>query len=544
PAAQGGTFYLPTIIANASLDMEMSQEETFGPVAACYRFSTEEEVIKMANDTEYGLSSYFYTRDIGRLGYKQVQIYHNYFNGGFLENAAEFIEVRNPATETIFAKVACATPDEARLAVEKAKIAQQLWRKLSSQERGEHLHRLASVLTAQAKTLAPVLANETGKSLEDATNEVLYAAEILRYHAGWARRIEGEVIPSDNAQENIFLMREPLGVAVCLIPFNFPIYTLLRKIAPALITGNTVIVRPSNHTPCSALAFAQVVQQAALPPGVVNIMCMSHETAATLCTQPAVAMISLTGSVYAGQQVLEYCKHNIAKASLELGGKTPAIVADDTHLQAAAQAIVASKTTHSGQLCTAVERVYAQAKIHDKLLALLKTYMQGKTLGNRQIDPLHMGPLVNAAAQTRTHAMVMKAIAQGATLETGGYLPDGPGYFYPPTLLSHCRQDMEIVQEETFAPILCVLAYENIEDALSMANDHQFGLSSVLFTERYRDIMLAANTIEAGELYINRIPADPYQGYHAGWKRSGLGGDDGKHGMLEFTQTRLVVMPY
>jgi lactaldehyde dehydrogenase/glycolaldehyde dehydrogenase len=333
-------------------------------------------------------------------------------------------------------------------------------------------------------------------------------------------------------------------VVACLIPFNYPVYTLLRKIAPALIAGNTVVVRPSNNTPTSAFEIAKAVAQSGLPAGVVNILTMDHATAAAVCTHKAVGLITLTGSVNAGRIVLDYCKANIAKPSLELGGKTPAIIEADADLEAAATAIVASKTTHCGQLCTAVERVYVQESVYEQFLALLKAKISAVKFGDRATDASLMGPLVNASSQQNIHAMVERAIADGAVLETGGFIPQGNGHFYPPTLLSSCRQDMEIIQEEIFGPVLPVLKYRDIDEALAMANDHQFGLSSVLYTENYRTTMKVANAIEAGELYVNRTPADPYQGFHAGWKRSGLGGDDGKHGMLEFTQTRLVVMKY
>jgi lactaldehyde dehydrogenase/glycolaldehyde dehydrogenase len=340
------------------------------------------------------------------------------------------------------------------------------------------------------------------------------------------------------------LHREPIGVVACLIPFNYPVYTFMRKVAPALIAGNTVVVRPSNNTPTSAFEIAKAVEKAGLPAGVVNILAMNHATAEALCTHPKVGMITLTGSVGAGRKVLEYCKANIAKPSLELGGKTPAIIEADADLEKAARDLVASKTTHCGQLCTAIERVYVQESVHDRFVALLKKHMSAVESGDRSEQPSLMGPLVNEASRQSIHAMVQRAIAAGATLETGGKLPQGKGFFYPATLLSNCRQDMEIIQEETFGPIMPVVKYRTLDEALEMANDHQFGLSSVLYTENYRGAMKIANGIEAGELYVNRTPADPYQGFHAGWKRSGLGGDDGKHGMLEFTQTRLVVMKY
>ncbi|NWA64316.1 aldehyde dehydrogenase [Pseudomonas reactans] len=474
-----------------------------------------------------------------------MQLERNFYNGQFVDPASDaLIAVYNPATETLVGHVSAATADEAIAAVDAAAIAQKTWGKLTSIERAEHLRTFADALDAQAEAIGTALANESGKSLSDASNEARYAAQITRYHAEWARRIEGEIIPSDTPDENLFLQREPIGVVACLIPFNYPVYTLLRKIAPALIAGNTVVVRPSNNTPLSAFEIARAVVKAGIAPGVINILTMDHATAASVCTHKAVGLITLTGSVNAGRIVLDYCKANIAKPSLELGGKTPAIIEADANLEQAASAIVASKTTHCGQLCTAVERVYVHERVYDQFLALLKTKIGAVDFGDRAKDANLMGPLVNASSQKNIHAMVERAVAAGAVLEVGGVLPEGPGHFYPPTLLSGCRQDMEIIQEEIFGPVLPVLKYRDIDEALAMANDHQFGLSSVLYTENYRTAMKVANAIEAGELYVNRTPADPYQGFHAGWKRSGLGGDDGKHGMLEFTQTRLVVMKY
>ncbi|WP_261843308.1 aldehyde dehydrogenase [Aliamphritea ceti] len=474
-----------------------------------------------------------------------MKIEQNFIANSFIASAnSAMIPVYNPADGELVAQVPSATADEAIGAVKTAAQAQKSWRKLTSVERGAYLHKLADALLTHKEAIGTALALESGKSLEDATNEAVYAADITRYHAEWARRIEGEIIPSDSPSENLLLQREPIGVISCLIPFNYPVYTLLRKIAPALITGNTVVVRPSNNTPCSAFEIAKAVQAAGIPAGVVNILTMDHATAEIVCTHPKVGMITLTGSVGAGRKVLEYSQVNIAKSSLELGGKTPAIVEADADLQQAAREIVGSKTTNCGQLCTAVERVYVHEAVYDEFVSLLKQHMGERQFGDRAAQPAHMGPLVNDNARLNIHQMVERAIDDGAQLEVGGYIPEGQGHFYPPTLLTNCRQDMEIVQEEIFGPVLPVLKYSNAEEALELANDHQFGLASVIYTENYRTAMGMANNIEAGEVYINRTPADPYQGYHAGWKRSGLGGDDGKHGMLEFTQTRLVVQKY
>jgi len=454
------------------------------------------------------------------------------------------IGVINPATGKIFAEVPAATPEEVTASVERASQAQKLWGALPAIERGNALRRLAECLERRADAIGRALAQESGKSLDDARGEVIYGAELARYHAEWARRIDGEIIESDNPDETLLLKRTPIGVVACLIPFNFPIYTLVRKVVPALIAGNAVVVRPSNTTPTSAYAFAEAVAEAGLPEGLVNIMTMGHDVARVMCTHPAVGMITLTGSVAAGQAVLDYCKVNIAKPSLELGGKTPVVVEPDADLDLAAARIVAAKTNHCGQLCTAVERIYVHASVHDALLDKLRAGFKARAFGDRSVDPTKMGPLATQKARETVHAMVERAVAEGAKLEAGGILPGGDGFFYPPTLLSSCRQDMEIVREEVFGPVLTVLRHSTFDEALALANDHQYGLTSVLLTENYRNIMRASERIESGELYVNRFPGDPYQGFHSGWKRSGLGGDDGKHGMLEFTQTRLVVLKH
>lgn len=474
-----------------------------------------------------------------------MKLYANFASGHFLDPAGALrIGVLSPASGLPVAEVPLASADDIAAAIAAARDAQRRWAALPAIERGNALRRLADAIEARAEQIGAALAAESGKSEADARGEAIYGAELMRYHAEWARRIEGEIIPSDNPDETLMLRREPIGLVACLIPFNYPIYTLVRKIAPALIAGNGVLVRPSNATPSSALVLAECVAEAGFPAGLVSILAMDHDAAARLCTDPAIGMITLTGSVSAGRAVLDYCKVNIAKPSLELGGKTPVIVAPDADLDVVSAGLLAAKTTHCGQLCTAPARLYAHRSIHDALLARLRDGFSARPFGNRAIDPARMGPLQSEAARTAVHAMVARAVAEGAVLEAGGTLPQGPGWFYPPTLLSRCRQDMEIVREEIFGPVLPVLVYDDAEEALALANDHQYGLSSVLFTNDHRTIMRFAGAIEAGELYVNRFPADPYQGFHAGWKRSGLGGDDGKHGMLEFTQTRLVILKH
>jgi len=377
--------------------------------------------------------------------------YKNFINNEFVDAQSDkYVSVDNPANGKLIAEVPLATYEDAMLAVDSAAKAQKQWRKLTTIERSAYLQRLADALIEYSDEIGQALANETGKSLPEATNEAVYASEITRYHAEWARRIEGEVIPSDSPSENLLLQREPIGVAACLIPFNFPVYTLLRKIAPALITGNTVVVRPSNNTPCSAFEIAKAIVKAEFPAGVISILTMDHAIAEAVCTHQAVGIITLTGSVAAGRKVLEYSQKNIAKSSLELGGKSPAIVAADADLEKAAQDIVNSRVSNCGQLCTAIERVYVHESVHDQFVDLLRTNVSNRRFGDRAENPDFMGPLISESARSTIQKMVDTAVNDGAVIEVGGSIPDGVGYFYPPTLLTNCRQDMEIVREEIF----------------------------------------------------------------------------------------------
>ncbi len=470
--------------------------------------------------------------------------YQNFIAGQFVEAKTDaVIEVINPATGAPFATVSLATDADVIEAASRAAMAQRAWGRLPSIERGNALRRLADLLERQADKIGAALAEESGKSLADATAEVGYGVELMRYHAEWARRIEGELIDSDTPNETLMLQRVPIGVVACLIPFNFPIYTLVRKIAPALIAGNAVVVRPSNTTPTSAFAFAEAVAEAGLPEGLISILTMRHDVAATLCRRSEIGMITLTGSVAAGQAVLEFCKDNIAKPSLELGGKTPVIVEPDADLDAVAKSLLAAKTAHCGQVCTSVERLYVHASVHDALLEKLKAGFAARGFGDRATDASLMGPLASQTARRRVHALVEQAIQEGAKLKAGGTCRRDRAS----SIRRRCSRTAGRTCRSSarrFWAGATVIAYSDFDEALRLASDSPFGLASVLYSNDYGKVMRATNSIEAGELYINRFPADPYQGYHAGWKRSGLGGDDGKHGMLEFTQTRLVILKH
>jgi lactaldehyde dehydrogenase/glycolaldehyde dehydrogenase len=320
--------------------------------------------------------------------------HRNFIDGRFVEaSASSGIDVRNPANGNVFASVPAASDADVTLAVEAAKSAQKSWRKLPAIQRGDVLRRLADAIERHAPMIGEALAMESGKSRADATAEAIYGVELMRYHAEWARRIEGEVIESDTPDETLMLKREPIGVVACLIPFNFSdLHTGAQDRACPDYRQCRCRAAEQHHA-TSAFAFAQAVLEADLPAGLVNIMTMSHDVARTMCTHPAVGMITLTGSVSAGQTVLDYCKANIAKPSLELGGKSPVIIEPDADLDVVARMVLGAKTAHCGQVCTSAERLYVHASIHDALVEKLRAGFQSRRFGDRAADPDIMGRL-------------------------------------------------------------------------------------------------------------------------------------------------------
>jgi len=362
--------------------------------------------------------------------------------------------------------------------------------------------------------------------------------------AEWARRYEGEILQSDRPGENILVFKRALGVTTGILPWNFPFFLIARKLAPALITGNTIVIKPSEFTPNNAIAFAKIVDSIGLPRGVFNLVLGRGETVGQeLAGNPKVAMVSMTGSVGAGEKIMAAAAKNITKVCLELGGKAPAIVMDDADLELAVKAIVDSRVINTGQVCNCAERVYVQKGIYDRFVNRLGEAMNAVEYGDPATrNDIAMGPLINAAALARVEQKVAGAVEQGAKIALGGKAVEGSGYFYPPTLLLDVRQDMTIMHEETFGPVLPVVVFDTLEEALEMANDSEYGLTSSIYTQNLNTAMKAIKGLKFGETYINRENFEAMQGFHAGWRKSGIGGADGRHGLNEYLQTQVVYL--
>ncbi|MCR4430813.1 MAG: aldehyde dehydrogenase [Tepidanaerobacteraceae bacterium] len=475
--------------------------------------------------------------------------YKVFIDGEFVESSSgNCFDVINPATDEVISRVPQCTAEDVARAVEACRRAQKQWRRFSPSKRADYLKKMAAKIVENAEKLGAVVTQEQGKPLPQAVSEVKKAAERMEYHAEWALRIEGEIVPSDNEKENIFICKEPMGVVACIVPWNSPFSILVRKVAPALITGNGVVIKPSSETPNCALEFAKIVQEVGLPKGIVNVVCgKGAEIGKAICTNPAVSMVTFTGSGETGARIMEMCSHNITKVSLELGGKAPAIVMDDADLDLAARCIVGSKTINAGQVCNCVERVYVHEKVAEEFTDKVMELMKKITIGDGLADPkVTMGPLINHGAVKFVDGLVKKAVEEGAEVLIGGKAPEHlkRGSFYEPTVLMNCRQDMDVMQREIFGPVLPIMTFKTLEEALELANDCEYGLTSSLYTNDLSTAFEVANSIEAGELYINRQQGEAINGYHAGWKKSGIGGDDGRHGMEEFLQTKVVYLKY
>jgi lactaldehyde dehydrogenase / glycolaldehyde dehydrogenase len=475
-----------------------------------------------------------------------VKTFDNFINGKFAPSSGTSrIEVTNPATGALICTIPDSTQQDIDSAISAATKAQVAWEKETAATRAKHLKALAAKIRQHVQPLARVITEEQGKTLGLARVEVEFTADYLDYMSEWGRRIEGEIIESDRAGETIFLFRRPIGVIGGILPWNFPFFLIARKAAPALITGNSIVIKPSEETPHNAVKFCELLAEMDFPPGLINIV---HGRGAgighALASSAGIGMISFTGSANTGSAVMSAAAKNITKVNLELGGKAPAIVMADADIDLSVRVIKASRVINSGQVCNCAERVYVQRKVANEFVDKLSSAMKATHYGDPLADEtVEYGPLINEAGYRKVERLVGSALQAGATLRTGGRRGEGKGgYYYEPTVLTGCTQTMDIVRQEIFGPVIPVVEFDDLDEAISLANDCDFGLTSSIYTKDLNVALRACQEIRFGETYINRENFEAMQGFHAGWRKSGIGGADGKHGLYEFLQTHVVYM--
>lgn len=470
-----------------------------------------------------------------------------YINGEFvISNSGKTFEVLNPATEEIIGVITKGTVADAQAAIDAAEAAQDAWAALPAIQRAGYLRKIAEGIRGRAEEIAKVISSEMGKILPLARVEVNFTADYIDYMAEWARRYEGEIIQSDRPNEHILLYKKPIGVTTGILPWNFPFFLIARKMAPALVTGNTIVLKPSVDSPINAVLFSEVVHSVGLPKGVFNVVHGSGaDVGNELAANPKVGLISLTGSEPAGRKVMEAASQNITKVNLELGGKAPAIVFADADLDLAANAIVASRVINSGQVCNCAERVYVQREVKDQFVAKLVERMQKVRSGNPLEDEtLDMGPMVNKQGLDHAQAMVQAAVQAGGRVLTGGKAVEGKGYYFEPTVIDNVDNSMDILRSEIFAPVIPVATFDTVDEVIALANDCEYGLTSSVYTQNINKAMKVVSRLKFGETYVNRENFEAMQGFHAGWRKSGIGGADGKHGLEEYLQTHVVYLQY
>jgi len=472
--------------------------------------------------------------------------FDNFIHGKFIPSeGSRRIEVRNPATGSIICTVPDSVEQDVEAAISSATAAQRSWEKQPAAHRARLLKALAAKIRQNVEPIAHVITEEQGKTLGLARVEVEFTADYLEYMAEWGRRIEGEIVESDRPGETIFLFRRPIGVIGGILPWNFPFFLIARKAGPALITGNAVVIKPSEETPHNAVKFCELMQEMDFPAGLINVVHGRGASAGhALASSSRIGMISFTGSVETGSTIMSAAAKNITKLNLELGGKAPAIVMADADIDLSVRAITASRIINSGQVCNCAERVYVQRSVAEQFVEKLSAAMRATRYGDPlQDETVGYGPLINEAGYRKVERLVGSALQAGATLHTGGKRGAGDGgYYYEPTVLTGCTQQMEIVQREVFGPVIPVVEVEDLDQAIAYANDSDYGLTSSIYTRDLNVALRACQEIRFGETYINRENFEAMQGFHAGWRKSGIGGADGKHGLYEFMQTHIVYM--
>jgi succinate-semialdehyde dehydrogenase/glutarate-semialdehyde dehydrogenase len=464
--------------------------------------------------------------------------------GGIWQSASDGarFDVQDPATGDVIASVASGTVDDALAAVTAAHDALQTWRDTAPRQRAEILRTAFEMMTERSTEIAELIVRENGKTLADARGETAYAAEFFRWYSEEAVRSLGTITDAPGGDKKILVLHQPVGVAVLVTPWNFPAAMATRKIAPALAAGCTVILKPASETPLTALLVAQILEDAGVPPGVVNVLPTSSagSTVSAMLHDPRVRKISFTGSTEVGRILLREAADNVVNASMELGGNAPFIVFDDADLDAALDGAMVAKMRNGGEACTAANRFYVQRGIADEFTARLVERMNAlKVAGGLEPDA-ELGPLVSDKALTDVKALVDDAVSAGATAATGGAPLDGPGHFYPATVLTNVDPGSEILRHEIFGPVAPIVTFDDEDEAIRLANDTEYGLVAYLYTSDLATGLRVTERLEAGMVGLNRgLVSDPAAPF-GGVKQSGIGREGGHEGMLDYIEQKYV----
>lgn len=469
-----------------------------------------------------------------------------FINNEFIEsNSNETMDVINPATGEKIDTITFATKDEVNQAIEKSKKAQLEWEKIPQPTRAEHVKLLIPLFEQNKDELAQLYVKEQGKTLAEAQGEIDKSIQFIDYMTSLSMSNKGEVLQNSVENETIQLTKKPIGVTAGIVPWNAPILVLLRKVIPAIVTGCSVVIKPSEETTLLTLRLAQLFKASTIPAGLVQIVPGTGETVGTqLAQHKDIQLISLTGSMRAGKAVFENAASTVKKVNLELGGNAPVIVTPNANIDKAVDYIVTARIKNAGQVCTCPERIFVHEDIHDTFVDKVTEKMKSLTVGDPLDDKTDFGAIINKTQLNSIDDKVQAAVQNGAELVLGGHILDRPGYFYAPTVLDHVKQTDAVFKEEIFGPVLAITTYQNFEQVIDDANDTNAGLSSYIFSNDLSEVMTATERLKFGEVYANCEAEEVVNGYHAGWRESGLGGADGIHGFEEYYNTTVSYIRY
>ncbi|MGV2125364.1 aldehyde dehydrogenase [Agrobacterium vitis] len=471
-----------------------------------------------------------------------MQRFQLYIDGAFSDGEARF-ESLDPATGEVWADMPEAREGDVNRAVEAAHTAlyDGPWAKMTATQRGKLIYRLADLIAANAPRLAELETRDTGKIIRETSSQIAYVADYYRYYAGLADKIEGSTLPIDKPDMDVWLRREPVGVVAMVIPWNSQLFLSAVKIGPALAAGCTMVVKASEDGPAPMLEFARLVHEAGFPPGVVNIITgFGPSCGAALTRHPRVAHVAFTGGPEAARHVVRNSAENLASTSLELGGKSPFIVFADADLESAANAQVSGIFAATGQSCVAGSRLIVEHSVKDAFLARLKDKAEAIRIGSPLDMATEVGPLATRRQQDHVDALVMASVAAGARLVTGGQRPDGPGNFYPPTILDCDGVNSPSLAQEFFGPVLSVVSFEGEAEALHLANDTAYGLASGVFTQNLARAHRMIRGLRAGVVWVNTYRAVSPIAPFGGFGLSGHGREGGMAAVLDYTRTKTV----
>ncbi|MFC0338855.1 succinate-semialdehyde dehydrogenase / glutarate-semialdehyde dehydrogenase [Kushneria avicenniae] len=468
-----------------------------------------------------------------------------YIDGSWVAaDSGEQIEVDNPATGEIIARVPRLGADEANRAIEAAHAAFPDWRGRTAIERADILYRWYELMIEHKRDLGRIMTLEQGKPVAEAEGEIVYAASFMRWFAEEARRVYGDTIPGAKANQRIMVLKQPVGVVGAITPWNFPSSMITRKAAAALAAGCPIVIKPAGQTPLSATALAVLAERAGVPRGVFNVLPGSaSDIGRAMTDSPLVRKITFTGSTEVGRKLMSQASNHIQKLSLELGGNAPFIVFDDADLDAAVAGAMASKFRNAGQTCICTNRFLVQSGVINAFCEKLAAAMNGDlVVGNGMEDGVNIGPMIDDNAVSKVHEHVQDAIDKGGELMIGGHQHTLGGRFYQPTLINGADASMKVASEETFGPLAAVFPFDDEGQAISMANDTEFGLAAYFYTRDAGRIWRVGEALEYGIVGVNEGLVSNAAAPFGGMKESGLGREGSHYGLDEYMETKYLCM--